>query len=125
MDFGAASVGAAVSVAGAAVVAAAGVATTGAATSFVNGAGAGFSGCAIANDGMVIAAKTTSNFFNIFIYLAPYPWCGAGTLRMSSSPVGGRTCATYSRANLNPQAVDLIFLAFKCTTLLPICVAIR
>jgi hypothetical protein len=57
--------------------------------------------------------------------LAPYPWCGAGTLRMSGSPEGGRTCATDSRAILNPHAVDLKFLAFKCTTLLPICVAIR
>jgi hypothetical protein len=125
MDFGAASAGAAASAAGAAVAAAAGAATTGATTSFANGAGAGFADCAITNDGMAIAAKTTSNFFNIFIYLAPYPWCGAENLRMSCSPVGGRTCATYSRANPNPQAVDLIFLAFKYVTFLPICVAIR
>jgi hypothetical protein len=38
--------------------------------------------------------------------LAPYSWCGAGTLRWSDRPVECQTGATYSRANLKPQAVD-------------------
>lgn len=106
MDFGAAAAAGAASVAGETGVTAAGVATTGAATSLVTGVGAGFAGCAIANDGAVRTTSNTNNFFNIFINLAPYSWCGAGTLRWSDRPVECQTGATYSRAHLKPQAVD-------------------
>ena len=74
-----------------------------------------------ANDGIVIAARTTRIFFNIFINLAPYSWCGAGSVRRPAPPRGNRTRATYRRAFPKPQAVDARFLAFICGAFPPIC----
>ena len=51
--------------------------------------------------------SNTNNFFNIFINLAPYSWCGAGTLRWSDRPVECQTGATYSRAKRIKQLCSL------------------